>query len=126
MKNLTEIALKTTAGNPIFDNRVKMTTDEVIEKFPSGISITECALLTNDKGEYAVITFAEEPDVFVTCGTILTNIVREWVAAIGTIEEVNGMLIEQPVRVKLHKILNKKKQPLTVVDVLPLTVVDNL
>ena len=126
MKNLTEIAVKTTAGNPIFDNRVKMTTDEVIEKFPSGISITECALLKNDKGEYAVITFAENPDVFVTCGTILTNIVREWVAAIGTIEEVNGMLMEQPVRVKLHKILNKKKQPLTVVDVLPLTVVDNL
>ena len=118
MISLKEIAEKTTAGNPIFDNRVKMTTDEVIEKFPSGISITECALLTNDKGEYAVITFAEKPDVFVTCGTILTNIVREWIATIGTIEEVNGMLIEQPIRVKLHKILNKKNQPLTVVDIL--------
>lgn len=118
MNSLKEIAEKTTAGNPIFDNRVKMTTDEVIENYPSGISITECALIKGDKGEYAVIGFAENPNVFVTCGTILTNIVREWVATVGTIDEVNGMLIEQPVRVKLHKILNKKKQPLTVVDIL--------
>ena len=118
MNTLKEIAEKTTAGNPIFDNREKMTTDEVIEKYPSGISITECALITSDKGEYAVIAFAEKPDVFVTSGTILTNIVREWVEAVGTIEEVNGMLVEQPVRVKLRKILNKKNQPLTVVDIL--------
>ena len=124
MNTLKEIAEKTTAGNPIFDNREKMTTDEVIEKYPSGISITECALIASDKGEYAVIAFAEQPDVFVSCGTILTNIVHDWVAAIGSIEEVNGMLIEQPVRVKLHKILNKKKQPLTVVDILPLTVAE--
>ena len=124
MNTLKEIAEKTTAGNPIFDNRVKMTTDEVIENYPSGISITECALIAGDKGEYAVIAFAEQPNVFVSCGTILTNIVHDWVSAIGSIEEVNGMLIEQPVRVKLHKILNKKKQPLTVVDILPLTVVE--
>ena len=118
MNTLKEIAEKTTAGNPIFDNREKMTTDEVIEKYPSGISITECALIASDKGEYAVIAFAENPDVFVSCGTILTNIVREWIVTVGTVEEVNGMLIETPVRVKLHKILNKKNQPLTVVDIL--------
>ena len=118
MNKLKEIAEKTTAGNPIFDNREKMTTDEVIKKYPNGISRTECALIASDKGEYAVIAFAEKPDVFVTCGTILTNIVQEWVKTFGTIEEVNGMLLGNPVRVKLHKILNKKNQPLTVVDIL--------
>lgn len=118
MNNLKEIAKTITAGNPIFDNREKMTTDEVIEKFPSGISITECALLTSEKGEYAVIAFAENPDVFVTCGTILTNIVFSWVDTVGSIEEVNAILMQNPVKVKLHKILNKKNQPLTVVDIL--------
>lgn len=118
MNNLKEIAKKTTAGNPIFDNREKMTTDEVIVKYPSGISITECALITSDKGEYAVIAFAENPNVFVTCGTILTHVVRSWIGALGSVEEVNAVLLQYPVKIKLHKILNKKNQPLTVVDVL--------
>lgn len=118
MSSLKELAQKTTAGNPIFNNREKMTTDEVIEKYPNGISITECTLIESEKGAYAVIAFAENPGVFVTCGTILTNIVCDWIDAEGSVEEVNAFLMQDPVKVKLHKITNRKNQPLTVVDIL--------
>ena len=118
MAKLNEIAKKTVAGNPIFENREKMTTDELISQYPQGVTITECALVHGDNDDYGVIAFAEKPTVFVSCGAIMTSIIVNWVKSVGTIDEVNASLLEEPVKVKMKKILNKKNQPLTVVDIL--------
>lgn len=80
-----ESAIDTVKGHSVLKNRTKISTDDVIEVYPDGVTITGFELLTGRKGEqFPALLIKEDPGVFFNGGTTLTAIVNKW------LEHFNG------------------------------------
>lgn len=62
----------------IKENREPISTDEVIEKYPDGITLMAFDLVENSKGCYAVFNFAEDLSKYVCGGKAGTDIAVAW------------------------------------------------
>ena len=120
MVDFRKIAENNTSSSPVMRGREKIATDDVIAKYPGGITLTGFDIIPNDNGGYAIFTFAEEPDKFINGGSILTKIAFEWAdgfdddvaAASRTLAESGG------VKVRLSRKKTKKGNTITAVEVL--------
>lgn len=62
----------------IMEGRNKLTIDEIISRYPEGITVTGVDKLKGRHGEYAVGIFAEEDGFYFNGGSAFTQIVDEW------------------------------------------------
>lgn len=79
MSRFTDLAKKKTSGSPVLSERTKISTDELIAKYPNGVTINAFDFLSGKNGRYAVCAFRENPGLFFNGGKILTDIFESFV-----------------------------------------------
>lgn len=114
-----EIAEQALGNSPIMTGREKISTEDVIKKYPAGITLNGFDVIDNGKDGYAVFTFAEEPDKFVNGGVLLSKMAFEWVKAFdGNITDASEELAAcGGVRVHLFTKKTKRGNTITAVEI---------
>ena len=122
-----KIALDATTMSELMSGRDKMDTEELIKKYPDGVTIDfiDNVNMQQEDGEENVWIFVteEQPDKFTFGGFVLAkifnNILAEFEGDYGAmIETYNSALKEDKLRVKLERAKTKSKREITKVTVL--------
>ena len=85
--NFRQAAISATTISPLIDGRMKISTADVKRDYKDGITIDGVDIVhgsdrrTGEAKDFAVVTFKENPGAFLFCGTVLSNIVKEWAKA---------------------------------------------
>lgn len=122
-----KIALDVTTMSELISGRDKMDTEELIKKYPDGITIDfiDNVNMQQEDGEENVWIFVteEQPNKFTFAGFVLAkifnNILNEFEGDYAEmIETYNSSLKEDKLRVKLERAKTKSKREITKVTVL--------
>jgi hypothetical protein len=122
-----KIALDATTMSELMNGRDKMDTEELIKKYPNGVTIDfiDNVNMQQEDGEENVWIFVteEQPDKFTFAGFVLAkifnNILSEFEGDYAEmIETYNSALKEDKLRVKLERAKTKTKREITKVTVL--------
>lgn len=122
-----KIALDATTMSELMSGRDKMDTEELIKKYPDGITIDfiDNINMQQEDGEENVWIFVTEkqPDKFTFAGFVLAKIFNNILAEFEgdyteMIETYNSALKEDKLRVKLERAKTKSKREITKVTVL--------
>lgn len=108
--SLREIAARTLVLSVLMQDRTKLSTEQLIAHYPNGFTIAQI----DSVDDYYVFTIKENNNVFAMTGTALASLFDAWIAANdGSIEDVNSLLIDEDVKIKLEITKTKKGQPFT-------------
>lgn len=122
-----KIALDATTMSELMSGRDKMDTEELIKKYPNGVTIDfiDNVNMQQEDGEENVWIFVteEQPNKFTFAGFVLAkifnNILDEFEGDYAEmIETYNSALKEDKLRVKLERAKTKSKREITKVTVL--------
>lgn len=123
-----KIAMQVTTMSELMNGREKMDTEELIKKYPDGVTIDfidNVNMSQEDGEEESVWIFVteEQPDKFTFGGFVLAKIFNNILAEFEgdydqMIEEYNSSLKEDKLRVKLERAKTKTKREITKVTVL--------
>lgn len=123
-----KIALDTTTMSELMNGRDKMDTEELIKKYPDGVTIDfiDNVNMSQEDGEAEsvwIFVTEEQPDKFTFGGFVLAKIFNNILAEFegdydAMIEEYNSSLKEDKLRVKLERAKTKAKREITKVTVL--------
>lgn len=122
-----KIALDATTMSELMNGRDKMDTEELIKKYPDGVTIDfiDNVDMQQEDGEENVWIFVteEQPNKFTFAGFVLAkifnNILSEFEGDYAEmIETYNSALKEDKLRVKLERAKTKSKREITKVTVL--------
>lgn len=123
-----KIALDATTMSELMNGRDKMDTEELIKKYPDGVTIDfiDNVNMSQEDGEAEnvwIFVTEEQPDKFTFGGFVLAkifnNILDEFEGDYDAmIEEYNSSLKEDKLRVKLERAKTKTKREITKVTVL--------
>lgn len=122
-----KIALDATTMSELMNGRDKMDTEELIKKYPDGVTIDfiDNVNMQQEDGEENVWIFVteEQPNKFTFAGFVLAkifnNILSEFEGDYAEmIETYNSALKEDKLRVKLERAKTKTKREITKVTVL--------
>ena len=122
-----KIALDATTLSEIMNGRDKMDTEELIKKYPEGVTIDFIGNVNmqQEDGEENVWIFVteEQPNKFTFAGFVLAKIFNNTLAEFEgdyaeMIETYNSALKEDKLRVKLERAKTKSKREITKVTVL--------
>lgn len=125
--NFKKIALDATTMSEIMNGRDKMDTEELIKKYPEGVTIDfiDNVNMQQEDGEENVWIFVteEQPNKFTFAGFVLAKIFNNILAEFEgdyaeMIETYNSALKEDKLRVKLERAKTKSKREITKVTVL--------
>lgn len=97
-----------TATCTLMENRTKISTDELITKYPDGVTITGFDFLSGDNGKYPVCIFKENSNECFFGGSSLTDICNSWVDGYESTEQCSADL-EASGGVKIKFIRSKTK-----------------
>lgn len=111
------LARKAAGSSEITEGRSKWSTEEIISKYPNGITVHRFDMFQGDNGPYAVWNFAEEPKAYYMGGTILTNFAKALIDEAGDLVAAVKELDEQPVKIKLIKTKTRTGRDCTVFEV---------
>ena len=116
------MAKRQTTLSEVMVDREKITTEELMEKYPDGVTIVAFDYITSrkSKGKYPVFNIEEDPTVFCNGGTIIDRIFKDFITACdGDIKEASDELRRQGgLNVKFGKGKTKAGDELTTVEVL--------
>lgn len=123
-----KIALDATTMSELINGRDKMDTEELIRKYPDGITIDfiDNVNMQQEDGEAEsvwIFVTEEQPDKFTFAGFVLAKIFNNILAEFegdydAMIEEYNSSLKGDKLRVKLERAKTKSKREITKVTVL--------
>lgn len=122
-----KIALDATTMSEIMNGRDKMDTEELIKKYPEGVTIDfiDNVNMQQEDGEENVWIFVteEQPNKFTFAGFVLAKIFNNILAEFEgdyaeMIETYNSALKKDKLRVKLERAKTKSKREITKVTVL--------
>ena len=122
-----KIALDATTMSEIMNGRDKMDTEELIKKYPNGVTIDfiDNVNMQQEDGDENVWIFVteEQPNKFTFAGFVLAKIFNNILAEFEgdyaeMIETYNSALKEDKLRVKLERAKTKSKREITKVTVL--------
>lgn len=125
--NFKKIALDATTMSEIMNGRDKMDTEELIKKYPEGVTIDfiDNVNMQQEDGEENVWIFVteEQPNKFTFAGFVLAKIFNNILAEFEgdyaeMIETYNSALKEDKLRVKLERAKTRSKREITKVTVL--------
>lgn len=119
------LAKRATTLSTIMEGRDKLNTDEVIKKYPDGITITEFDIVTTpdqngNPSTYPIIAFAEDNTKFIYGGKAIMDMVTMWLANFeGDVETTsNALKAAGGVKVKMTSAKTKQGRNFTRVDVI--------
>lgn len=123
-----KIALDATTMSELMNSRDKMDTEELIKKYPDGVTIDfiDNVNMSQEDGEAEnvwIFVTEEQPNKFTFGGFVLAKIFNNILAEFegdydAMIEEYNSSLKEDKLRVKLERAKTKTKREITKVTVL--------
>ena len=97
-----------TASCTLMENRTKIGTEELINKYPEGVTVTAFDWLSGDNGKYPVCVFSENENECFFGGTAMTDICNEWMDGYDTPEQCSKDLGEcGGVKIKFTKAKTK-------------------
>lgn len=116
----SSIAKKATSLSPLMNGREKIGVDELIAKYPNGITLTEFDIITTGVDTFPVFLFAEDDTKFSFGGTVLHNIIEAWVTDMGGDIEATSKELksEGGVKMKFEKSRTKTGNNVTLVEIL--------
>lgn len=120
MAKFRERAAKTTSISPLMEGKTKLKTGEIIRDYPQGVTIIGFDIVPGKEGSYPIFVIAEDPGVFFSGGTVLQNIVSDWMEDYGTdIDQANADLkAEGGVKIRLEQAMTRAGRQITRVTVL--------
>lgn len=92
--NFKETARNTTLLSPLMVGREKISTDDIIKKYPDGFTVLEFDIVPDGKGKtYPVFTIAEDDELYYCGGIVLNKIAEEWIDGFnGDVESASNEL----------------------------------
>lgn len=122
MQNFKDLAKRQTTLSEVMLDREKVTTEELMEKYPDGVTIIAFDYITSrkSKGKYPVFNIEEDPTVFCNGGTIIDRIFKDFIDVCdGDVKAASDELRRQGgLAVKFGKGTTKTGDELTTVEVL--------
>lgn len=117
--NFKELAVQATTLSHLMNDRVKVSTDEIISQYPDGITIEEFDSIMTSNDNYYVATFKEDDKAYLNCGTVLSKVFDNFVKAFdGDITGASDTLkAEGGIKVKLTKSRTRGGNNITTVTV---------
>lgn len=120
-----QLAKKATVLSGIMTDREKMSTEDIINNYPDGITITEFDVVTTpdqngNPSTYPILAFAEDNTKFIYGGKALMDMVTMWLANFeGDIETTsNALKAAGGVKIKMVPARTKQGRNFTRVDVI--------
>lgn len=112
-------AKEATEGSKIFKGRTKMNTDDLIARFPDGVTVTEFDVINGQKGSYPVFAIKEDATICFNGGKIAMDIVNGWLdEAEGDIDAASDGLKEYGgVKMRLAKKKTKNGNTITAIEI---------
>lgn len=112
-------ARKATTLSPLMENREKMPTEEIINKYPDGITVTCFDIIGTGENAYPVFIFEEEPDKFAFGGYVFKQIVDAWVNQFeGAIDDcANSLKASGGVKMIFKTSTTKNKRTVTTIEI---------
>lgn len=122
MQNFKDLAKRQTTLSEVMLDREKVTTEELMEKYPDGVTIIAFDYINSrkSKGKYPVFNIEEDPTVFCNGGTIIGRIFKDFIDACdGDVKAASDELRRQGgLAVKFGKGQTKAGDEVTTVEVL--------
>lgn len=107
-------AISATTISKLMEGRVKISTEEIITKYPDGVTVNAFDWMKGDDGEYPVCTFEENDGECFFGGTALTSICKAWQEGFETPEDCSVALAsEGGVKLKFSKGKTKNNRNFT-------------
>lgn len=106
--------------NPIMEGREKITLDEIMAKYPQGVTIRECAII-HDKAkesDYAVCVVDEEINFFFFGGVAILSMIENLLQDYESEADFNAELKAEGLPIKFEKKRSKNGRIYTSVTVL--------
>lgn len=120
MFNFKAAALKATTLSELMNDRIKVSTDDIIKDYPDGITIDQFDSITAGESQYYIATIKEDPQIYINCGTVLSKVFDAFVA--GFDGDVTGTSAELKnaggIKVKLAKTRTRGGNTITTVTVM--------
>lgn len=80
MFNFRKTALESTMLSKLQNDREKISTHDLIRRFPDGITVNAFDFATVDDKTFAVVTFKEDDTKYYNGGTVLSKMCSAWAA----------------------------------------------
>lgn len=68
------------SGSKVMQGRTKISTEDIIKKYPDGVTVTEFDMIVKSDGAcYPVMAFKEDPDKYFNGGSLANKIAQDWI-----------------------------------------------
>ena len=106
-----DVAVQATTTSKLMENRTRISTDEILTKYPEGVTITGFDFMNGSDGRYPVCIFAENENECFFGGSALTEICEQWMTGYDTTESCSAALAsEGGVKIKMVKTRTKNNR----------------
>lgn len=113
---LEQLFLETNAMSELMSDREKISTEDIISRYPDGITINKFDKVSVNEDTFYVFTFEEDESVFAFSGFVIAKFFDAVVAKYGDIYNANDALYDNGgIKVILESSKTKKNQPITTV-----------
>ena len=102
-------ALESTLLSMLQNDREKISTNDLIKKFPDGITVNAFDFATINDKAFAVVTFNEDDKLYYNGGTILSKMCIAWAAGFAGDPEAASTALAKAGGVKLKFAKEKTK-----------------
>ena len=109
MFNFHESAMNSTLLSSLQNNREKISTEELINAFPDGVTVNAFDFATVQDKTFAVVTFSEDDSRYYNGGTVLTKMCLAWAAGFDGDPESASIALGKSGGVKLKFTESKTK-----------------
>jgi hypothetical protein len=109
MFNFRESAMNSTLLSALQNNREKISTEDLINAFPDGITVNAFDFATVQDKTFAVVTFKEDDGRYYNGGTVLTKMCLNWAAGFAGDPEAASTALAKAGGVKLKFTESKTK-----------------
>lgn len=120
MVDFKAVAKKATTLSDLMNDREQIKNDDLIKKYPDGVTITKFDVAVIDDKQFPVFIFKEDPTKFFNGGAILMKIVDEWIKSYdGDIDGASDDLAScGGIKIRLYSDKTKKGNNITRIEIL--------
>lgn len=109
MFDFRKTALESTLLSKLQNDREKISTHDLIQRFPNGITVNAFDFATIDGKAFAVVTFNEDDSLYYNGGTVLSKMCMAWAAGFAGDPEAASTALAKAGGVKLKFSEDKTK-----------------
>ena len=109
MFDFRKIALESTLLSKLQNDREKISTHDLIQRFPEGVTVNAFDFATIDDKSFAVVTFKEDDSLYYNGGAVLSKMCVAWASGFAGDPEAASTALAKAGGVKLKFAEEKTK-----------------